>query len=103
MVDRRSGGTSFKVGATFHTSNNRFRAILSQAWYQYGNGAGANAQTLEANLDLTYFFNRVDHGWGQYHGLSLRERYANRDIQNTQLYGGLPLFIYNRVQLEYDF
>jgi hypothetical protein len=101
MVDRRSGGSSFKVAGTFHTADNKLRAILSQAWYDYSNAAGANANTQEFNLDVTYFFGKV--GKGPYHGFSVRDRYANRDIRNTVQFGGLPLFVYNRAQLEYDF
>ncbi len=101
MVDRRSGGTSWKAASTFHLMHNQIRAIVSEGWYDYSNGAGANANTAEFNFDVTYFFNKVRPG--TYHGLSLRERYVDRDIRNTQLYGGLPLFKYNRVQLEYDF
>ena len=57
---------------------------------------------------------------GPYHGLSLRYRYIVRTLSNTfcgaaatdcpsgstigaSEFGGLPLFKYNRAQLEYDF
>jgi hypothetical protein len=33
----------------------------------------------------------------------LRHRYGDRDMTFTQFYGGLPVFKYNRTQLEYDF
>jgi len=101
MVDRRAAGDGIKVAATYQTTNKRFKAILSQAWIDYSNGSGANATTAETNVDLTYFFNNV--GKGAYHGFQLRHRYADRDIRNTLLYGGLPVFKYNRTQLEYDF
>ena len=57
---------------------------------------------------------------GTYHGLLLRYRYMDRTLSNTfcgtaattcpagasigsTYLGGLPLFKYNRAQLEYDF
>jgi hypothetical protein len=101
MVDRRSAGDGLKLAATFQTSDKRFKTVVSQAWYDYSNGAGANALTAETNVDLTYFFNKV--GKGAYRGFQLRHRYAERDIRNTELYGGLPVFKYNRTQLEFDF
>jgi hypothetical protein len=101
MVDRRAAGDAFKLAATYQTTSKRFKAILSQAWYDYSNGAGGNAGTSETNVDLTYFFNKV--GKGTYRGFQLRHRYAERDIRNTVLYAGLPVFKYNRTQLEYDF
>ncbi|HEV3091688.1 MAG TPA: hypothetical protein VGX91_09670, partial [Candidatus Cybelea sp.] len=69
-------------------------------------------------LDGRYRFSHV--GKGPYHGLLLRDRYIQRTLSNTYCgasdtscvsgaalgapeFGGLPLFKYNRVQLEYDF
>jgi len=101
MVDRRSAGDAFKIGAAYQTPNRRIKAVLSKAWYDYSNGAGANADTDETDVDLTYFFNKV--GKGSYHGFQLRHRWAERNIRNTVLYGGLPSFTYNRTQLEFDF
>jgi hypothetical protein len=100
MIDRRSPGNAFKLAATIQTNDKRFKFILSDAYYDYSNPAGS-ATTEELNLDGTYFFNKVTKG--AYHGFSLRERYAEREISNTALFGGLPIFKYNRVQLEYDF
>ncbi len=40
---------------------------------------------------------------GLYRGLSLRYRYVDRDQAFTQFYGGLPVFKYNRAQVEYAF
>lgn len=95
MVDRHSAGTGYKLAATFQTNNKRIKAILSRAFYDYGNGAGPN-KTYETDVDVSYFFNKV--GKGTYRGLSLRHRYAERS-QPT-----LPFdFKYNRTQLEYDF
>jgi hypothetical protein len=33
----------------------------------------------------------------------VRYRYGERTYTNVPLYGGVPLFKYNRAQLEYDF
>ncbi|MDQ2873180.1 MAG: OprD family porin [Candidatus Eremiobacteraeota bacterium] len=94
-ADRHSTGRSFKLGGTFQTSDKRVKLILSQAYYDYSNGAGANT-TKEFDADATYFFNKVTSG--TYRGLSLRHRYADR-VQPT-----LPFdFKYNRTQLQYDF
>jgi hypothetical protein len=101
MADRRSAGDSFKLAATYHTTDNKFKAVVSRAWYDYSNSAGSGAKTFETNVDFTYFFNKV--GKGAYHGFQIRHRYAERQINNTILFGGLPIFKYNRTQLEYDF
>jgi len=95
MVDRRSAGQAFKVAAVFISPNKRFKGIASEAYYQYDNLNGQN-RTFEDNVDLQYFFNNV--GAGLYKGLSIRQRYANRD-QPTLPYN----FKYVRTQLEYDF
>lgn len=52
-------------------------------------------------LDGRYHFSPV--GQGRYRGFVVRYRYAQRTQSNTQTLGGLPLFKYNRAQLEYDF
>jgi hypothetical protein len=95
MVDRRSAGTSEKLQATYLMFQRQLRLIVSQAWYNYGNGAGPN-MTQEFNADATYFLNRVRSG--PYKGLFVRYRYADR-TQPT-----LPFdFKYNRAEMEYDF
>ena len=101
MVDRRSPGQSFKAGATLWSTDKRLRLIASKTWYSYGNDAGASP-TQELDLDGTWYFKRVP-ALGQYHGFLIRHRYAERTQANTQLFGGTPLFKYNRTQLEYDF
>jgi len=117
MPDRRAAGTSYKVGLTFTSTNKKWVFIASDAWYNYGN-ALAPENTNEWNLDGQYHFSKV--GPGGYHGLLLRYRYAQRTLSNTFCgasdttcppgstigtaeLGGLPLFKYNRAQLEYDF
>jgi outer membrane OprD family porin len=101
MVDRRSAGDSYKIAATFQPNDKRFKAILSRTIFNYGNGAGSE-KTYENNIDVTWFFNKVPSN-GPYRGLSLRHRYAERTLSNTVLFGGLPLFKYNRTQLQFDF
>ncbi len=117
MADRRAPGTSWKAALTFTSTNKRWVFIASDAWYNYGN-ALASENTNEWNLDGQYHFSPV--GKGPYRGLLLRYRYAQRSLSNTFCgasdttcpggtpvgssdLGGLPLFKYNRAQLEYDF
>lgn len=117
MADRRAAGSSWKVALNFVSTNKKWVFIASDAWYNYGN-ALAPQNTNEWNLDGQYHFNKV--GPGPYKGLLLRYRYAQRTLSNTfcgasdtscapgasigsGYLGGLPLFKYNRAQLEYDF
>ncbi len=118
MADRRAPGTSWKVALNFTSTNKKWIFIASDAWYNYGN-ALAPENTNEWNLDGQYHFSSVRKG--PYHGLLLRYRYAQRSLSNTfcgaygttscppgstsgtSEFGGLPLFKYNRAQLEYDF
>ena len=117
MTDRRAPGTSWKVALTFTSTNKKWIFIASDAWYNYGN-ALAPENTNEWNLDGQYHFSAVKKG--PYRGLLLRYRYAQRTLSNTFCgapdttcpagasiggaeLGGLPLFKYNRAQLEYDF
>ena len=95
VVDRRSAGTSYKLAAQYLTPNKRFKAIASEAYYQYDNELAQN-RTFEDDVDIQYFFNPVRAG--TYKGLSVRQRFANRD-QPTIPYN----FKYIRTQLEYDF
>jgi len=118
MVDRRAPGTSWKVAGTFTSDNRRFVFVATDAWYNYGN-AVAPENTNEWDLDGTYRFSPVPKT-GLYKGLQLRYRYMQRSLSNTfcgdsgtscpagatvgsTYLGGLPLFKYNRAQLEYDF
>ena len=117
MADRRAPGSSEKVGVTFTSTNKKFVFVASDAWYNYGNSL-APESTNEWNLDGMYRFSHV--GKGPYHGLVLRDRYMQRTLSNTYCgasatsclagtpigttyLGGLPLFKYNRAQIEYDF
>jgi hypothetical protein len=120
MADRRAPGTSEKLAAQYTTRNNKWIFIASDAWYNYGNNiAGENSN--EWDLDGRYYFSQVK-PHTHYKGLVLRYRYAQRSLSNTffcaggsscptgqsatspeQYLGGVPLFKYNRAQVEYDF
>lgn len=117
MADRRAPGTSWKVAATYTSNNKRWIFIAADAWYNYGN-ALVGENTNEWNLDGQYHFSPVTKG--RYKGLLLRYRFAQRAESNTfcgasgsscppgaaigsSFLGGLPLFKYNRAQVEYDF
>lgn len=106
MADRRAPGSSEKLAATYTSANKKWTFIAAMAWYNYGNAAVAQS-TNEWNLDGTYKFSAVKPG--PYRGLMLRYRYAQRTQSNaffangSGYLGGLPMFKYNRAQLEYDF
>ena len=119
MADRRAPGNSWKLAATYTSPNKKWVFIASDAWYNYGNSIAAQ-NTTEWNLDGTYKFSAPKPG--RYKGLLLRYRYAQRYLSNTffcgysaacpagqtaanqaAFLGGLPLFKYNRAQVEYDF
>jgi hypothetical protein len=118
MVDRRSAGASYKVGLTFTSTNQKFIFIATDAWYDYGNALAPENTNIWV-LDGRYRFSHVP-AKGPYHGLVLRYRYIQRQLSNTFCgaaatdcpagssigsteLGGIPLFKYNRAQLEYDF
>jgi hypothetical protein len=100
LADRRAPGTSWKVGLTVTSNDNRWVFLATDAWYDYGNAIAAQNTNIWT-LDGRYYFSRVVKG--EYRGLLLRYRYAQRTQSNTTMLGGLPLFKYNRAQLEYDF
>lgn len=119
MIERRAAGTAERFAATYTSSNNRVVFLAAYGWQQFGNGAAPAANTTEYDLDGIYRFSRYK-GTGPYRGLVLRDRYFVRNVGNTfcgasnttcpaglaygsQYLGGLPLFKYNRAQLEYDF
>lgn len=117
MADRRAPGTSWRAAATYTSTNKRWVFTASDAWYNYGN-ALVGENTNEWDLDGQYHFSKVT--GSHYKGLLLRYRYMQRAESNTycgasgascpagaavgsSFLGGLPLFKYNRAQLEYDF
>jgi len=118
MVDRRAPGTSWKVGLQYTTPNTKWTFIATDAWYNYGNALDSENTNIWV-LDGRYRFSHQPLS-GPYHGLVLRDRYIQRTLSNTFCgdaattcpagsslgapeFGGLPLFKYNRAQLEYDF
>ncbi|MBV8499915.1 MAG: copper amine oxidase N-terminal domain-containing protein [Candidatus Eremiobacteraeota bacterium] len=119
MVDRRAPGTSWKVGLQYTSTNKKWVFIGTDAWYNYGNALAPENTNIWV-LDGRYRFSRYS-GKGTYHGLVLRYRYIQRTLSNTfcgaagtticapsapigqSEFGGLPLFKYNRAQIEYDF
>ena len=117
-ADRRAPATSWRVAATYTSTNKRFVLIAGDASYNYGNAVAAQT-TTEWNLDGTYRFSPV-FAASPYHGLQIRYRYAQRTYTNTfcgapstscaaatlpgtTVLGGQPLFKYNRAMVEYDF
>lgn len=101
VADRHVAGNSLKEALVFTSADRRFVGTISHAQYNAGN-IGGNEQSSETNLDAMYYLNRVVPGH-HYTGLLLRYRYGERYFYETALYGGLPIFKYNRAQLEYDF
>jgi hypothetical protein len=117
MADRRSPGTSLRFAATFTSKNERVVLTAGDSRWDYGNALGPE-KTHELSFDAQYHLSAVEAG--RYRGLLLRYRYAMRTLSNTYCgaagtncvpgtpinsayLGGLPLFKYNRAQLEYDF
>jgi hypothetical protein len=118
QVDRRAPGTSWKVALQYTTTNTKWIFIATDAWYNYGNALAPENTNIWV-LDGRYRFSRMP-AHGPYRGLVLRDRYITRTLSNTfcgaaattcpsgaslgaSEFGGLPLFKYNRAQLEYDF
>jgi hypothetical protein len=117
MADRRSPGSSWRVSATYTSENKRVVFVAGDAWFDYGNQL-VGQFTNEWTLDAMYRFNPAT--TDRYKGWFLRYRYAQRTQSNTfcgvpgttcppglapgaTYLGGLPIFKYNRAQLEYDF
>jgi hypothetical protein len=119
MADRRAPGNALKVGMQFTSTNTKWVFIATDAWYNYGNALAPENTNIWV-LDGRYRFSHMPAD-GHYRGLSLRYRYIQRTLSNTfcgasdtpsclpsasigsSEFGGLPLFKYNRAQLEYDF
>lgn len=100
LADRHVAGNALKYALVFTSADHRFVGQISHAIYNAGN-AGGNEQSEETNIDALYYLNHVGHG--RYRGLLLHYRYGERLFFETNVYGGLPLFTYNRAQIEYDF
>lgn len=96
FADRGMSGSAVKAQLNFTSTDKRFNGILSRAYYNYNNGAGVSP-TQETDADAWYYLQKPGKG------LLVRYRYGERTQQFTSAFGGLPLFKYNRAQLEYDF
>jgi hypothetical protein len=118
MADRRAPGSSEKVALQYTTPNTKWVWIGSDAWYNYGNSLAPENTNIWV-LDGRYRFSHMP-AHGPYRGLSIRDRYIYRTLSNTFCgaaatdcpsgstlgapdFGGLPIFKYNRLQVEYDF
>jgi hypothetical protein len=118
MVDRRAPGSSWKVGLQYTSTNQKWIFIATDAWYNYGNALAPENTNIWV-LDGRYRFSHMPVN-GPYRGLMLRYRYIQRAQSNafcgdpgstcpsgssigSSEFGGVPLFKYNRAQLEYDF
>ncbi|MFY9884160.1 MAG: copper amine oxidase N-terminal domain-containing protein [Candidatus Cybelea sp.] len=119
MADRRAAGNAFKVAFQYTSTNTKWIFIATDAWYNYGNALAPENTNIWV-LDGRYRFSHMPAS-GPYRGLVLRDRFIQRTLSNTfcgdpnspscpptassgaSEFGGLPLFKYNRAQLEYDF
>lgn len=104
VADRHIAGPSYKEALVFTSADHRFAGLISHADYDATNaGDTLGAEwSSENNIDGLYYVMPV-HPGQRYRGLLLRYRYGERFFTNTKIYGGAPLFKYNRAQLEYDF
>lgn len=100
-IDRHVAGPSLKFALIFTSADRHFVGLVSHSNFNAGNAGGPQSSD-ETDLDGMYYMNEYVIG-RRYRGLLLRYRYGERYFSNTQIYGGLPLFKYNRAQLEYDF
>jgi hypothetical protein len=99
-IDRHAPFSGPKMQATWTSNDKRLIVYVTQSYLEYGNFVRSQLLS-EVNADATYYANRLRPG--QYKGLLLRYRYGSRQVTNVVAYGGLPLFRYNRAQIEYDF
>jgi hypothetical protein len=100
MPNRRSPGFSWRAAVAYTFDNQRLVFAAADGWFNFGNQLVSQV-TNEWTLDGSYRLNPVSSG--RYKGVILRYRYAQRSETNTTYLGGLPLFKYNRAQLEFDF
>jgi hypothetical protein len=99
-IDRHAPFGGPKMQATWTSNDKRLIVYATQSYLEYGNFV--RSQLLaEVNLDATFYASLLH--TGPYKGLLLRYRYGSRQVTNVTSYGGLPLFRYNRAQMEYDF
>jgi hypothetical protein len=99
-IDRHAPFSGPKIQATWTSNDKRLIVYVTQSYLDYGNVLRSQ-QLAEVNLDAQYFARPLRPG--PYKGLLLRYRYGSRQVTNVTTYGGLPLFRYNRAQMEFDF
>jgi len=99
-ADRHAPFSGPKMQATWTSNDKRLIVYVTQSYLEYGNFVRSQ-QLSEVNADAQFFASRLRPG--PYKGLLLRYRYGSRQVTNILTYGSLPLFRYNRAQMEYDF
>ena len=99
-IDRHTAVTGPKIQATWTSNDKRLIVYVTQSYLDYGNGLRSQLLS-EVNADAQFYASKLRPGL--YKGLLLRYRYGSRQVTNVVTYGGLPLFKYNRAQMEYDF
>ncbi|HEV3086094.1 MAG TPA: hypothetical protein VGX96_02630 [Candidatus Elarobacter sp.] len=99
-IDRHAPFSGPKIQATWTSNDKRLIVYVTQSYLEYGNQFRSQLLS-EVNADATYYARPLRPG--PYKGLLLRYRYGSRQVTNVTTYGGLPLFRYNRAQMEYDF
>jgi hypothetical protein len=99
-IDRHAPFSGPKIQATWTSNDKRLIVYVTQSYLEYGNLFRSQLLS-EVNADAQYYARPL--GRGPYKGLLLRYRYGSRQVTNVTTYGGLPLFRYNRAQMEYDF
>jgi hypothetical protein len=104
VADRHIAGPSYKEALVFTSADHRFVGLISHADYDATNAGDTlySQWSSENNIDGMWYVMPL-HAGQRYHGLLLRYRYGERFFTNTKIYGGTPLFKYNRAQLEWDF
>ncbi|MEA2786913.1 MAG: hypothetical protein QOF71_3017 [Candidatus Eremiobacteraeota bacterium] len=99
-IDRHAPVNGPKIQATWTSNDKRLIVYVTQSYLDYGNALRSQLLS-EVNADAQFYASRLRPG--PYKGLLLRYRYGSRQVTNVTTYGGLPLFRYNRAQMEYDF
>jgi len=99
-ADRRAPVSGPKAQATWTSNDKRLIVYVTQSYLEYGNFVRSQ-QLSEVDLDATWYVNKLRPG--PYKGLELRYRYGSREVTAVTTFGSLPLFRYNRAQVEYDF
>ncbi len=100
MAQRQSAGASSKATINYHSNNRRLQTQLAFAQFNFTNGAGVE-KSHASLLQATYYFGKPK--GKSFDGFSIEDRYIERTQTNVAQFGGVPLLIYNRLQLQYSF